>query len=92
MLESILNDAKQVLIILHQSLNLFDFCEINSLQSMEIAQPDLVLLPINSIMEYEWGSPSQDCLIHQLRQEQHNKYAELWMGTHHKGPSKLSSN
>lgn len=41
-------------------------------------------------MSYDWGSSDPNCLIHQLRPEQHNRYAELWMGTHPKGCSKLN--
>lgn len=51
--------------------------------------PGLFQLRTNSIMEYEWGSESKDCLISQLSRRDCKRYAELWMGTHRNGPSML---
>ena len=56
---------------------------------MELNQKEIILLKHNHIMEYDWGSPDPNCLINQLRNEPHPKYAELWMGTHPKGASKI---
>lgn len=57
---------------------------------MNKATHDIVKLGYNHIMSYDWGSSDHNCLINQLRHEEHNRYAELWMGTHPKGCSKLS--
>lgn len=35
----------------------------------------IVALPINTIMEYDWGSSSKSNLIYQLTKEEHTKYA-----------------
>lgn len=40
-------------------------------------------------MEYDWGSSDPNCLIAALTGKQATRYAELWMGTHPRGPSKV---
>lgn len=57
---------------------------------MKKALKGIKMLKHNHIMNYDWGSSDPNCLISLLRQEKHEKYAELWMGTHPKGPSKIS--
>lgn len=64
----------------------------NRLLTMQGAKRDLVLLKFNQIMEYDWGCSSHDSLIGQFSKGEHKRYAELWMGTHPKGMSKVGEN
>lgn len=52
------------------------------------------LVPLScAVQKYAWGKPAADSLVAQLTGVTDSKenYAELWMGTHPKGPSTLKS-
>jgi len=61
---------------------------------MSDTAPCPTLLPLTcAVQKYAWGKPAADSLVAQLTgaTESNENYAELWMGTHPKGPSSLTS-